>query len=231
VDNGTGMQGHDGDKERFGPVLRVAALVATLLALGAVIGPRLAFSGGGGSRDSSTAAASLPAGAIGASHITGTSVPERAETTSPAAAPTTTSSTSATSTTTLPAASPSTTAPIVAATPVDPDTGAVDLALVGVHAGRHGAERSGFFAGDTIGWHFRVINTGGEYLWGVFVYLELSGPVSCSARRLAVGESADCWAETTAMAGSNDAEAWVTAWTASRMVTDRVSHRVGVVAG
>jgi hypothetical protein len=226
---GTEMDGGDGDKERFGPVLRLAALAATLLALGAVIGPRLASSGGGGSRDSGLAAASLPGGTNTSSLITSTTRPEGAETTSPAAATSTAVSVGTTSTTTVPTASPSTTAPIVV--PTVADTGAVELALVGVHAGRYGPERSDFVAGDTIGWHFRVTNAGGEYLWGVFVYLELNGRVSCSARRLDVGESADCWAETTAAFGSNDAEAWVTAWTDTRMVTDRVSHWIEAIIG
>jgi hypothetical protein len=208
------MHGGDGDKERFGPVLRLTALAATLLALGAVIGPRLASSGGGGSRNSSTTTASLPAGATTSSLITGTSRPEGAATTSPA----------------VPAASPSTTVPIVVPTGEGLDSGAVELALIGVHAGRYGAEQSGFVAGDTIGWHFQVTNTGGEYLWGVYVYLELHGRVSCTERRLDVGESADCWAETTAVAGGNDAGAWVTAWTDTRMVTDRVTSRVTAVA-
>ena len=160
----TEIEAGDGDKERFGPVLRLTALAATLLALGAVIGPRLASSGGGGSGDSSTAAASLPSATTTSAPITSTSLPEAVATTSPTVA----------TTTTFAAASPSTTAPLVVPAE-DPDTGAVDLALIGVHAGRYGAEQSGFVAGDTIGWHFRVTNAGGEYLWGVFVYLEIYG--------------------------------------------------------
>ena len=211
----------DDDKERFGPVLRLTALAATLLAFGAVIGPRLASSGGGGSSDSSsTAAASLPAATTTSAPITSTSLPAAVTTTFPTVA----------TTTTFPAASPTTTAPLVVP-PEDPDTGAVELALIGVHAGRYGAEQSGFVAGNTIGWHLRVTNAGGEYLWGVFVYLETYGEVVCSERRLDVGESADCWAETTALAGSNEAEGPVTAWTDTRMVTDRISHRVAAVAG
>ncbi len=216
----TEIEAGDGDKERFGPVLRLTALAATLLALGAVIGPRLVSSGGGGSGNSSTAAASLPSATTTSAPITSTSLPE---------AVATTSSTVAT-TTTFAAASPSTTAPVVVPSE-DPDTGAVELALIGVHAGRYGAEQLDFVAGDTIGWHFRVTNAGGEYLWGVFVYLELYGRVSCSERRLDVGESAECWAETTAAAGDNEAEAWTTAWTDTRMVTDRISDRVAAVAG
>ena len=186
------MDGADGDKERFGPVLRVAALAATLLALAAVIGPRLASSGGGGStgaprrlaprrrRDDRARlrpprARSLPAAVTTAVHDRGhhddrshrhVPPPRRARV--------------------VPAASP--------------DSGAVDLALVGVHAGRYGPERSGFFAGDTIGWHFRVTNSGGRVpLGGLRLPGAATGRSLCSARRLDVGESADCWAETTAL--------------------------------
>jgi hypothetical protein len=226
---GTEVNGGDGAKERFGPVLRLTALAAALLALGAVVGPRLASSGGGGSRDSGLAAASLPGGATTSSLITTTTQPEGGETGVPPAGTTEAASIGPTSTTSVTPASPSTTSPIVA--PTLADTGAVELALIGVHAGRYGPEQAVFVDGDTIGWHFRVTNAGGEYLWGVFVYLELNGRVTCSARRLDVGESSDCWAETTAVAGSNEAEAWVTAWTETRMVTDRVSHRVDAIIG
>jgi hypothetical protein len=223
------MDGADGERERFGPVLRIAALAATLLALAAVIGPRLASSGSGGSTESSVAG-SLPGG-TGAAFATTTTTIAAAETSTTAAPPTTAvAATTSTTGTTVPRAT-TTTATAPFPVEVAPDSGAVDLALVGLHAGRYGPQRSGFFAGEAIAWHFRVTNTGGEYLWGVFVYLELYGPVSCSARRLDVGESADCWAETTAVAGSNEAEAWVTAWTDTRMVTDRMSYRVDAVAG
>jgi hypothetical protein len=99
-----------------------------------------------------------------------------------------------------------------------------------LHDGPYGRSRSVFFAGDAIGWHFRVTNTGAEYLWGVFVYLEGYGPVACEARRLEAGVGTDCWAETIAAPAENAGEAWVTAWTSLRMVTDRLSHRVVVPA-
>ncbi len=100
----------------------------------------------------------------------------------------------------------------------------MSLAVVGLHDGRYGPPRSAFFAGDAIGWHFRVTNTGAEYLWGVFVYLEGYGPVACEARRLEAGAATDCWAETVAAPDENAGEAWVTAWTSLRMVTDRLSQ-------
>lgn len=208
------MYGADGGKERFGRALRVAALVVSLLALVAVVGPRLASSGGGGAPSST----SLPSGPE----------PEATTTSGSPAEPTVTAAPATTSTS--PAASSTTTTLAPGPTATVPDQGEVDLTLAGLHAGTYGPSQSGFFAGDTIGWHFRVTNRGNEYLWGVFVYLELYGPVACGARRLAVGESTDCWAETTAMAGANEADAWVTAWTALRMVTDRLSHRVLIPA-
>lgn len=208
------MSGGEGDGERFGKVLRIAALAATLVALAAVIGPRLAFSGGG----IDPAAASLPVDATPVVDTTRPGLPS-ALTTSTVPAPTTTTTAAPSTATTIPV-------------PVTPavDNGAVKLTLAGRHAGRYGPERVGFFAGETIGWHFRVTNSGEEYLWGVFVYLELSGPVACTSRRLAVGTSTDCWAETTALAPRSTAEAWVTAWTEVRMVSDRVSHRVVITA-
>lgn len=209
------MSGAEGDGERFGKVLRIIALAATVVALAAVIGPRLAFSGGG---IDPAAAASLRVDVTPVVDTTRPGLPS-----APAI-----STVPATTTTTTAAPSTATTIPV----PVTPavDDGAVKLTLVGRHAGRYGPERVGFFAGETIGWHFRVTNSGEEYLWGVFVYLELSGPVACTSRRLAVGTSTDCWAETTALAPRSTAEAWVTAWTEVRMVSDRGSHRVVITA-
>jgi len=222
------MSGAEGDGERFGQVLRITALAATLVALAAVIGPRLAFSGGGGGID--PAAASLPVDATPVVNTTRPALPSAPTTsTVPATTTTTTSTPADTTTTTAPSTATTIPVPVVPVTPAA-DGGAVKLSLAGMHAGRYGPERVGFFAGETIGWHFRVTNTGEEYLWGVFVYLELSGPVACTSRRLAVGTSTDCWAETTALAPRSTAEAWVTAWTEVRMVSDRVSHRVVLTA-
>lgn len=228
------MSNADGQNERFGPVLRIIALAATLLALAAVIGPRLASSPGDASQDGA-APASLPNAS--------TAVPNHDVPALPTGnAPDPTGSLAPFPTTTVPApvtTTPPTTTPLVATTTtttgvapaVAPrDGGAVDLALAGVHAGRYGPQRAAFFPGDDIAWHFRVTNTGAEYLWGVYVYLELYGPVACMARRLEVGESTDCWAQAVAFAGDNSAEAWVTAWTEIRMVTDRVSGRVVAIA-
>jgi hypothetical protein len=222
------MDGEDGDKERFGPMLRLAALAATLLALAAVIGPRLVSSGGDGPAE---AAASLSAAAAAASHTGGPSIPPPPTTTS---TPPTTSTTSTTlppaTTTTLARPVTTTTLPVVAPDDAGTDGGAVELTLVGLHSSRYGPPRSPNFAGGLIFWHFRVANTGPEYLWGIFVYLEAYGPIGCDTRRLDVGESADCWAETRALEGDDSAIAWVTAWTRTHMVSSRLSHRVGTIA-
>lgn len=211
------MQGADGEKERAGPVLRVAALAVAVLALAAIIGPRVAASGGGSSGEPPTDA-SLPGGAV----LATTTLPAAA-TWAPATPPTPDRA----------AMAPTSTISAEAgyADEMAADSGAVRLVLAGPHAEREGPERTGFSAGETIWWHLRVTNSGGEYLWGVFVYLELYGAVSCSERQLDVGESADCWAPTTAVPGENQAEAMVTAWTETRMVTGRASYRVDAASG
>jgi len=233
------MSTTEGDKERFGRALLITALAGTLLALAAVIGPRLLFRGGGESPPSTVAAFSAAEGAAaGQSQLTlptrpysdsggvTTTIAPATTTTAPATTTSTTTSTTSTSTTTTTPVSTSTVPPVVPPT----DDGAVELQLAGVHSGAYGPARSGFFAGDRIGWHLRVTNTGEQYLWGVFVYLESYGPVACEAHRLEAGASTDCWAETVAVTGNNDAEAWVTAWTETRMVGDRTSHRVEAAA-
>jgi len=218
------MDGADGDRERLGRMLRGGALAVCLLALVAVVGPRLAFSGHGGAP-----AASIPTGTPGTTGVTAaapSSTSEASTTTSTTAgatvttSPTVTTTTEATTTTTTNTPRPA----------AGPDEGAVGLAVAGLHDGLYGPPRSGFLAGDAIGWHFRVTNTGGEYLWGVFVYLEGYGPVACEARRLEAGAGTDCWAETVAVPDQSAGEAWVTAWTSLRMVTDRLSSRVLVPA-
>jgi hypothetical protein len=221
------MDGEDGDKDRFGPVLRLVALAATLLALAAVIGPRLLSSGDDAPAN---AAGSLSAAAAAASDPSGPAVLPPSTTTSIAATTTTTSTTLPPATTTT-LAPPPTTTTLPAADPGDvaADGGAVELTLLGLHSGLYGPSRSPYFAGGLIGWHFQVANTGDEHLWGVFVYLETYGPISCDARRLDVGESTDCWAETMALEGNNTAVAWVTAWTRAHMVSNWLSHRAGTV--
>jgi hypothetical protein len=212
------MHEADGDRERLGRMLRGGALAVCLLALVAVVGPRLAFSGHEGAP-----AASVP------SFTPGTTIVTAAAPSSTSAVSTTTSPTVTTSSAGVGVTADATTTTAATTTPslaAGPDEGAVSLSVAGLHDGLYGPPRSGFFAGDVIGWHFRVGNTGGEYLWGVFVYLEGYGPVACEARRLEAGAATDCWAETIAAPDESAGEAWVTAWTSLRMVTDRLSHRV-----
>lgn len=223
------------DGERHGRVLRVGALAAAALALVAVLGPRLAFSGGGSHPEAATAPPDGLAGpgpqAAGLQVVaTTTSAAAAPPTTLPTAStPTTTTTPAPASTTTTNSTSTTTTVPLPPQAP--PDGGAVRLSLAGIHAGLHGPQVGFFVPGEPIGWHFRVTNTGDEFLWGVFVYLELYGPVACSEPRLEPGASADCWAETPAYDGRNQAEAWLTAWTGTRMVADRLSYNIALGAG
>ena len=198
-------------------VICLILVVAVLLQSGKAADLAGAF-GGGGSQ-TGPAAAALPAAAA--------SEPRPTTTNAPVAPATTAARPPATSPTTIPASTTTVTTVPVFATTTAPapgssnengvvDGGAVALTLAGLTDGALGAARFSFFADDPIGWHFQVKNTGDEYLWGIYVYLEFYGPVTCNARRLDAGEATECWAETTAQAGSNVADAWVTAWTRER---------------
>ncbi|MBM3695034.1 MAG: hypothetical protein FJW79_03755 [Actinobacteria bacterium] len=213
--------GHgNGEDDRTGRTLRIAAVIAALIALAAVVAPRLAFSGGRGP-EPDPAVPGIPAAAS-----TGTTpVTSMATTTTAGAAATTTTTTTPAPTTTNPPPPP-----VLSRLPTSPpvDGGRVSLGVAGVQVGRLGPPRTFFAPGDSIRWHFRVTNSGDEYLWGVFVYLERHGPVACASRRLPVGATTDCWAEMVALAEPGDTEVWVTAWTELRMVTDRVLHRLPV---
>jgi hypothetical protein len=76
--------------------------------------------------------------------------------------------------------------------------------------------------GDTIEWRLHVTNASDGTLWGVYAYLELHGPAKCEAHILEPGESTDCWVESRAVEGKHEAQAWVNAWTLTRMVKDMV---------
>ncbi len=78
--------------------------------------------------------------------------------------------------------------------------------------------------GDDVLWSFRVANAGTEFLWGVYVYLELHGPVRCGTTRLAPGESTTCEARATVYQGEHTAWAWVTAWTETSMIATDLRH-------
>ena len=45
---------------------------------------------------------------------------------------------------------------------------------------------------DEVRWQITVHNTGTEYLWGVYAYLEGFGRVGCSDRRLSPGQTSEC---------------------------------------
>jgi hypothetical protein len=56
----------------------------------------------------------------------------------------------------------------------------------------------------------------------VYAYVELSGPARCEAHILEPGDSTDCWVGGRAFEGTYQVEAWVNAWTLTRMVLDTV---------
>ena len=72
--------------------------------------------------------------------------------------------------------------------------------------------------GDLVPLEIEVTNTGDQYLWGVYAFLELSGRAECDDRQLAVGASTVCRADRRTWAGEETAVAWATAWTINRMV-------------
>ncbi len=110
--------------------------------------------------------------------------------------------------------------PVVApiATPDPPvDGGAIELLLAQADR-EHGLEDGG-----TATWEITLSNTGDEYLWGVYAYLEGHGVVRCDQRQLAAGASTVCMADQVVWAGEQSAAAWATAWTAHRMVEAEAS--------
>ena len=77
---------------------------------------------------------------------------------------------------------------------------------------------------DMVDWHFRATNSSSEELWGVYVYLEGYGHVTCDDTYLAPGETTDCWAATKVWTGEQSADAWATAWTLEPQVADEISY-------
>ncbi len=136
-------------------------------------------------------------------------------------------------TTTIPVATTTTVPPEPEPSPyqVDPPPG-VDAAVgftVSIGNGHDGKEAVLITDGDLLTWTFRVTNEGSEYLWGVYVYLELHGPVQCDTTRLAPGQSAECIIQTTAQEGRHDAWAWVTAWTSDAMIGTDLRYTLAVI--
>ena len=92
------------------------------------------------------------------------------------------------------------------------DGGAIEISLDQAALG------SALEDGGTATWEITLSNTGDEYLWGVYAYLEGHGTLVCDRRQLAVGASTVCLADQVVWAGEQTAAAWATAWTANRMV-------------
>lgn len=84
--------------------------------------------------------------------------------------------------------------------------------------------------GGTARWEIEVTNRSGEYLWGVYVYLEGFGKVGCGSRQLDVGASTTCFADQPVWQGDRLGVAWVTAWTADAMVESETSRPFDVGA-
>lgn len=74
-------------------------------------------------------------------------------------------------------------------------------------------DRGPFHHDDEVRLQITVRNIGGEYLWGVYAYLEDYGRVDCSDRRLAPGDTSECIARVRLGTDDFTADAWATAWT------------------
>lgn len=73
---------------------------------------------------------------------------------------------------------------------------------------------------DEVRWRITVRNSGTEYLWGVYAYLEGFGRVGCSDRRLSPGQTSECIARIRMDPGDYTADAWATAWTETDEIRD-----------
>jgi len=135
-----------------------------------------------------------------------------------------TSAPAPTSTTTIPADPP--------ATAVDPpDVAAIAASIPPIDGGAIEITMSlppdgePLTDGGTATWEIALANTGDEYLWGVYVYMEGYGALKCDQRQLSIGASATCRVDQGVWAGEQSATAWVTAWTANRMVEAATSQQ------
>ncbi|MEX1208746.1 MAG: hypothetical protein WEE36_09150 [Acidimicrobiia bacterium] len=183
----------------IGRTIFIAALAGVMFAAFLLVTPRLTASTGpttGGDGDASTTTTS-------------------ARVTTTTAAPTTT--TAAVPGTTL-APTPTTVPPL---SPEDGYDGTVTLGIYFEGQG-DGKEFGVIEDGDQVTWRLHVTNTSDGRLWGVYAYVELYGPARCDTRILEPGESTDCWVEGRAFEGTQQVEAWVNAWTLTRMVKDKV---------
>lgn len=101
------------------------------------------------------------------------------------------------------------------------DEGALTVTVAPVEAGPYHHD-------DEIRFRIAIVNSGTEYLWGVYAYLEGYGEVECSDRRLAPGEASECVARVRLDAEDFLADAWATAWTESEEIRsgDRFTARI-----
>jgi len=109
--------------------------------------------------------------------------------------------------------------PAEPAPPVDGGSVAIDLEPL---------EPEPFGDGEAVAWEITVTNDGDEYLWGVYAYLEGTGPVTCEARQLDVGATTTCRSELLLWADAETATAWVTAWTINRMVDGETAYPLAI---
>jgi hypothetical protein len=189
----------------LGRTIFIAALAGVMFAAFLLVTPRLTASSAGAESAATTTTTHLPVA-----------------TTSTTTAPTTTTTVEP-STTTM--ATPTTLEP---RTPANGYDGTVVLGLY-FEGEADGKEFGVIERGDTITWRLHVTNASEGTLWGVYAYLELHGPAPCEDRILEPGESTDCWIESRAFVGTEEAQAWANAWTLTRMVKDMVFADVTVL--
>ena len=96
--------------------------------------------------------------------------------------------------------------------PEPPTTVAVDLekATNGVDADQATGPRVP--VGSTVTWTYVITNTGQQALWGIYLYDEEEGRVTCPFRSLQPRQSMTCRLTGIATAGQYANEAWVNAW-------------------
>jgi hypothetical protein len=84
--------------------------------------------------------------------------------------------------------------------------------------------------GGTARWEITVTNRSGEYLWGVYVYLEGFGKVECGSRQLDVDVATTCFADQPVWQGDHLGIAWVTAWSTDEMMESKTFRAFDVGA-
>ena len=86
------------------------------------------------------------------------------------------------------------------------------------------------FAGSEIVWTYRVTNPGTQTLYGIYVYHEGEGHVTCPSTRLGPGETMACIGTGIAEEGLYVGHAWVDAWAedGSYLADADPSHYFGI---